>query len=304
MQPRKPRWIVLLGLSVIFLTPAPVGGATGDNGFTWLGRNDAVYVSARDGRAMKLVARVPRADFGWDRVDDLAWARTGRRLAYTTCASAACYVHVFTKATAKTTTLKAPTGNASEPAWAPDEERLAFYNFPDNSRKGGYISIVSLGSNRMRVLVAPQALRRDQQPAWSPDGRTIAFVRERLPISERDAFPPAVIHLVDATGRSSRRLTVGRSPDWSPDGSRIVFADQGTVYVIRADGRDRRRLVPVARNANLDPSPKWSPDGTTVLYAVGRDRIAWTVDVATGRRTRVVQVTGFSGPVAWAPSGR
>jgi WD40 repeat protein len=311
---RKPLPILLLGIATVFLSSTAAGGsgvAADDSGFTWLGRNDAVYSSDVRGRGMRLVTRVPRIDFGWDGVEDFAWSRTGRRLAYVTCASASCLVRVFTSATGKTATLTTSTWAALDPAWAPDEERLAYYNFPTpcSSKCGGYISIVSIRSGHKRVLVAPQARRRDQQPAWSPDGKTIAFVRERIPLEEPQAvFPPAVIHLVGASGRSVRRLTVGRSPDWSPDGKRIAFADQDGIYVIGADGKGRRRVVhsPIdGKLSGFDLHPKWSPDGRTILYGSGDDpETAWTVAADGSRRARVVRVKGFFGPVAWDPDRR
>jgi TolB protein len=109
------------------------------------------------------------------------------------------------------------------------------------------------GSGRENLTTGPD---EDTDPAWSPDGRRLAFVRA-------DAQP--AVYLVRADGSGLRRLTAGSSPAWSPDGQRIVFSrrvGRGVdLYVIRADGRGLRRLT---RTAATEDEPEWSPDGRLI----------------------------------------
>jgi len=105
----------------------------------------------------------------------------------------------------------------------------------------------------------------DTQPAYSPDGKTIAFR------SERDG---GGIFLMEATGESIRRLTNdGYNPAWSPDGKEILFATEGVEDPQGRGGRDsqiwgvevatgRRRLV--IRSDAVQPS--WSPGGRRIAY--------------------------------------
>ena len=69
-------------------------------------------------------------------------------------------------------------------------------------------------------------------PAWSPDGRRIAFASGRDGNFE--------IYVINADGSRQRRLTrnTGRDvgPVWSPDGRRIAFESNWQVYVMNADG--------------------------------------------------------------------
>ena len=76
-------------------------------------------------------------------------------------------------------------------------------------------------------------------PAWSPDGLRIAFVRGND------------IWVMNADGSGQRRLTSGaahdRAPNWSPDGRTIAF-DQRVgsiheIYVMNADGSGQHRLA-------------------------------------------------------------
>ena len=84
----------------------------------------------------------------------------------------------------------------------------------------------------------------DWGPAWSPDGRKIAFV------SARDGIK-IQIYVMNHDGTNQERLTDGwhdNWPSWSPDGQKIaywslVIADKTPgIYVMDSDGSNRRKL--------------------------------------------------------------
>jgi hypothetical protein len=116
-------------------------------------------------------------------------------------------------------------------------------------------------------------------PAWSPDGKKIAFQNERDVSFD--------LYLMNADGTGQRSLTRNSAndgvPAWSPDGQKIAFfrwiasPGPGDIYVMNADGSGQRRL---ARNAT----------GTTVLLSghptVGRSPShVHTAITATARST-------------------
>ena len=87
-----------------------------------------------------------------------------------------------------------------------------------------------------RVVVA-----RGRNPAWSPDGSSLAF--------ERDG----AVWIVSPDGSAERRIAAGHRPAWSPDGAALVVSDRGTLRIVRLQDGQTRALgagqVPIGRRA-------------------------------------------------------
>jgi dipeptidyl aminopeptidase/acylaminoacyl peptidase len=144
--------------------------------------------------------------------------------------------------------------------------------------------------------------------AWSPDGKTIAFVQDSTePLEVRDQVHPE-IYLLTVAGGAVRRLATGftesNSPTWSPDGQTIAFicskgrGAENDVCVIPAAGGTPRNLT---ADWALDPgSATWSADGKTLyLDAETRGNVHLFAVAATGGAVRQVtsgerQLRGFS----------
>lgn len=194
-------------------------------------------------------------------------------------------------------------------AWAPDSERLA-YALP---RDGVWRIFVARSDRPGGTPIGDPALPAIH-PAWSPDGRTIAFSGGRW-----NADP--AVYLMSADGSDVRRLTTvtlpNSSPAWSPDGRTIAFTVrslcQGEVWAIGADGTGER---PIAADRAFDlHGQSWSPDGTMIAFSrrpKGCPEASFngTVVVANadGSDARVLKEYGIYGlglewPVAWSPDG-
>jgi len=111
---------------------------------------------------------------------------------------------------------------------------------------------------------------RDGAPAWSPDGRQVAFYSE---VNGQAAD----LYVINADGTGLRQLTntpvAEGYPSWSPDGTHIAFESHTPdgnfdIYVMRADGSQVTRLTD---HPMRDVGPSWSPDGTRIVFMSDRD---------------------------------
>ena len=111
-------------------------------------------------------------------------------------------------------------------------------------------------------------LSNDDDPAWSPDGETIAFTSKRTGTYQ--------IYVMNADGSGQTQLTTiagyADYPAWSPDGTRIAFTVLGgfasDVYIMNADGSD---VIQLTTEAGRDVAGSWSPDGTKIYFASDRN---------------------------------
>jgi len=144
------------------------------------------------------------------------------------------------------------------------------------SERGGSADIYRVhpdGSGLERLTDDPAY---DDQGALSPDGKQLAFVSSR-------GTGSADIWVLDLQTKKAQNLSHAPGsfrPSWSPDGKWIAFSsDRNTpvrrdggrfeqshavsIYLMRADGIDVRRLTPAGKFAG---SPKWSPDGERIVF--------------------------------------
>ena len=93
-------------------------------------------------------------------------------------------------------------------------------------------------------------------PAWSPDGTRLAFVRD------------SGIYLMNADGSGVVQLTArGTEPAWSPDGRRIAFVMGQQIAIVNIDGSGFALLSA----GPGDFSPAWSTDGSRIAFVGNRD---------------------------------
>jgi Tol biopolymer transport system component/DNA-binding winged helix-turn-helix (wHTH) protein len=107
-------------------------------------------------------------------------------------------------------------------SWSPDGELLAFSDRGSRNEPAS-IFLLALDSSQVRRLTSPPGSWGDLNPEFSPDGRTLAFLR-----SESQGL---AIYTVPVSGGAERRL-LSDSTDhwglaWTPDGRGIVFANAG-----------------------------------------------------------------------------
>src|SRR5437667_911355 len=193
---------------------------------------------------------------------------------------------------------------AMSPAWARDGRRFAYMEFWEGHGKL-FVQEVASGK-RAPVATTGQAL--DFTPAFSPDGKTLAFSR-----ATEEGTDLYTVNIKD--GCCLQRLTVGRfydnlSPTYSPDGQRIAFVSTRPglpqIYVMAADGTDQQLFAPFDYGATgSSNAPEWSPDGQTVAFHrdVGGTLQVFVLDVRT-RAVRQLTSVGRNEDPTWAPDSR
>jgi dipeptidyl aminopeptidase/acylaminoacyl peptidase len=192
----------------------------------------------------------------------------------------------------------APAGGA----FSGSEGSLVFTSF-GRSQGGDLWLVRDDGSGLTRLT----AVRRPAfGPAWSPDGRRIAyFAQERSEDFE--------VYVLNATSRAVRQVTHNsvrdEDPSWSPDGSRFVFAGSGTglsdLYVMNANGGRRLNLT---RSELTEYQPAWSPDGKTIAFQACRGVARRSTGCAlyamrSDGRGAVRRLASPGAYPAWSPDG-
>jgi WD40-like Beta Propeller Repeat len=204
---------------------------------------------------------------------------------------------------------------------APAPPDIAF-SFGD----GGIHAMRADGSGRIRLTRGrprPELATGDADPAWSPDGTTLAFVRTiRLGFEDFRSQ----VYLLSLDGGPARPVTPGVDgvqvfdPAWSPDGARIAYTldrldrrhhFRPSLYLMDADGGNVRLL---ARDAD---DAAWSADGRRLAFVSVRDRNGETcydqcnyhgelyvMDADGSDPVRLTRNRGDDRSPSWSPDGR
>jgi len=154
---------------------------------------------------------------------------------------------------------------AVEQAWggidlAPDGSEVAF-----SWDRGGTHEIYSTPLSGDRIFQLTAAGVRSVWPRWSPDGRTVAFLRDS------DGSGEFAIWIVDRDGEHEREVTVApgvshRDLAWSADGRTVIcvsdHGDGSGIDCIDVATGARRRLT----DGRTDARPRCSPDGSWIVF--------------------------------------
>jgi Tol biopolymer transport system component len=216
---------------------------------------------------------------GWAQNVDPAWSPDGSRIAFASNRSGHYEIYTMRANGSGLRLLTHDPADDRQPAWSPDGSRIVFTSNrlagarERKAKKAGnkiahlYVMRTD-GSHRHRLT---RGITDDEMPAWSPNGRTIAFALA--------ADDPPILETIRADGSGLRRLgQTGASPDWSPNGKLLVF-----LHIYYPDGFRTSRASPPPQVelalmrpdgsfvSSLDdhPQARWSPDGLLLASADG-----------------------------------
>jgi len=204
-------------------------------------RSQGIALMTLRSRRLRALTRHPNAIY-----DDVpSFAPDGKRIAFMRQPSGG-EAAIYLIATTGKRLRKLATG--SDPSWSPGGGKLVY------SAQSRLFVIAANGRGKHALTSGSDP---DVMPAWSPDGKRIAFVRKHEGNYD--------IWLVSADGKHERRLTTATgqdlNPSWSPDGRKLLFASQQSgsqfdIYVMIPDGSGQRRLTKAAGD-EFDPA--WQP---------------------------------------------
>jgi Tol biopolymer transport system component len=207
------------------------------------------------------------------------------------------------------TALSAPTpDNGALVVSLPNDDGFFLYVLPpekqDLAPAGGGLAA---GPDQMRHLTGSGG-ERDVDPAVSPDGTTVAYIRHA---SEGE---PGTLQTIGIDGGRARQLTgidvIAGSPAWSPDGAWIAIegadGEGRTLDLIHPDGTDLH-AIPLDQPL-IAASPAWSPDGGSIVFSgrlpgqLTNDLWAVSPDGTDLRNLSSTPDTDETQP-AWSPDG-
>jgi dipeptidyl aminopeptidase/acylaminoacyl peptidase len=174
-------------------------------------------------------------------------------------------------------------------SWSRNGQQLLY-----GKRLGDGLEVLDLRTRQTKFLVA-----KAKDPAWSPDGRWIAFIRE----ASYNQYLTEEVWIMPAGGGEPRRVAAGGFPSWSADGSRLFVHSRRYNHILAINPTEPTPQ-PVIFFTN---TPSWyfsvSPDQTRVAFGcAGRLDIR---NCTTGQSVAAWSTPRDRGLLpAWSPDGR
>jgi TolB protein len=186
--------------------------------------------------------------------------------------------------------------------WSSDGTMIAFERRLDYDAPGD-VWVVKTDGSGQRPVILTEGLD-ETGPHWSPDGRTIALLRQSRDVWVMDAGGGCQRNVTRQAPRIDSYFWLSSTP-WSPDGRKLAFISdrKSRLYVVGVDGAGLQNLAEGLAVREFS----WSPDGERILLVVGGPPADREIHVTNSDGTdfRRLTTTTHSQEMgaAWSPDG-
>jgi Tol biopolymer transport system component len=231
-------------------------------------RNLEVLAARTDGSDLINLTRNAASDL------EPAWSPDGQLIAFASDRNGNFDIFLMKKDGSDVRQLTFDTIDERAPSWSPDGKKILFESgrdglLIDQSGRLRHLDIFVVdvdGSHLVNLTATPSST--EYGAAWSPDGKTIAFVRA------------GVIRIVNSDGTNERPLHAAQSGfvddavAWAPNSKLLAYStynlnhpdytDTYVIFTVNSDGSNITRLTGLGYSSARFPS--FSPDGTRIVF--------------------------------------
>lgn len=259
------------------------------------------------------------------------WSPKARYIVYqhfTTGENGMAMLKVYDTKTKRNTVLT-PNGIGSLRgiSFSPDERFVVYGEIPRDKETSDIIRI-DLRSLE-RINLTRNSPGNDEYPAWSPDGKLIAFSSDRQPEGSTNS-PISTIWAMDLNGGKPYQLVPNENgkwqdfqPSWSPNGNRLVFYRGDATNKPNAKGEGLWQMYvedsitsevhTFEKSFQYGQPPVWSPDGQFIAVSIGddlnvdsdiRQADIWLIAFSRREAMQLSEKKGVSQNISWSPDSR
>lgn len=212
---------------------------------------------------------------------------------------------------AKLVQLTTTEGLHEFPAWSSDEKNIVYSREVNGFKK---IFMKPLAGEPQQVTTGSAD---DIQPRWSPDGRSVLFVRSNQPRGKLE--PGDVFGQYDggdiwrkdlSSGKQERVVENAFNPAFAPDGRNLAvdasWAGPRRIWIVDAQGHNPQQVTTENTEAVVHLEPNWSPDGQNIVFQnLERTRFSIKiVNIASHHITALTDGRYHDLNPVWSRSGR